>query len=123
MLRGGGAMRIHNLYVDEAGETHFRDIEIDWAKEGPTGKLSERLPATGIIFRQTDGDYDLDWHPAPRRQYIINLDAGVRITASDGESRLIGAGEVLLVEDVTGKGHLSQAVESRLRHSIFVAID
>jgi arginine repressor len=34
-------------------------------------------------------DYDLDWHPAPRRQYIINLDAGVQITASDGEARVI----------------------------------
>jgi hypothetical protein len=116
-------MRIHNLYVDDSGETHFRDVEVDWVKEGPSGRMSERLPATGIIFRQTTGDYDLDWHPAPRRQYIINLDAGVRITASDGESRMIGAGEVILVEDVTGKGHLSQAVESRLRHSIFVAID
>jgi hypothetical protein len=116
-------MRIHNLYVDLDGETHFRDIEIDWVKEGAGGKLSERLPATGIIFRQTSSDYDLDWHPAPRRQYIINLDAGVRITASDGESREIGAGEVLLVEDITGKGHLSQSVEKKLRHSIFVAID
>lgn len=116
-------MRIHNLYVDQDGETHFRDIEVDWVKEGAGGKLSERLPATGIIFRQTTSDYDLDWHPAPRRQYIINLDAGVRITASDGESREIGAGEVLLVEDVTGKGHLSQSIEKKLRHSIFVAID
>jgi hypothetical protein len=116
-------MRIHNLYVDPDGETHFRDIEIDWVKEGAGGKLSERLPATGIIFRQTTSDYDLDWHPAPRRQYIINLDAGVRITASDGESREIGAGEVLLVEDITGKGHLSQSIEKKLRHSIFVAID
>jgi hypothetical protein len=116
-------MRIHNLYVDPDGETHFRDIEIDWVKEGAGGKLSERLPATGIIFRQTTADYDLDWHPAPRRQYIINLDAGVRITASDGESREIGAGEVLLVEDITGKGHLSQSIEKKLRHSIFVAID
>ena len=70
-----------------------------------------RLPATGIIFREVQPDYDLDWHPAPRRQYIINLDAGVQITASDGEVRVIGAGEVILVEDTTGKGHLSKAVE------------
>ena len=64
--------------------------------------------------------YDLDWHPAPRRQYIINLDAGVQITASDGEARVIGAGEVLLVEDTTGKGHLSKAVDSKIRNCIFV---
>jgi hypothetical protein len=82
-----------------------------------------RLPATGIIFRETSGDYNLDWHPAPRRQYIINLDAGVQITASDGEVRVIGAGEIILVEDVTGKGHLSKSIGGKLRHSIFVPID
>jgi hypothetical protein len=49
-------------------------------------KLSKRLPATGIIFRETQAEHDVDWHPAPRRQYIINLDAGVKITASDGET-------------------------------------
>jgi hypothetical protein len=116
-------MRIHNLYVDAAGQTHFRDIEIEWKSEGAGGKLSARLPATGIIFRETAGDYDLDWHPAPRRQYIINLDAGVKITAGDGESRIIGAGEVILVEDTHGKGHLSEAVGGKMRHSIFVPID
>jgi hypothetical protein len=116
-------MRIHNLYVDDKGQSHFRDIEVEWSEEGRGGKMSKRLPATGIIFRETAGEYDLDWHPAPRRQYIINLDAGVQITASDGESRVIGAGEVILVEDVTGKGHLSKAVGGKLRHSIFVPID
>src|ERR1700736_6170740 len=119
----GGPMRIHNLYVDANGETHFRDIEVAWVEERPGGKLSKRFPATGIIFRETAGDYDLDWHPAPRRQYIINLDAGVEITASDGEKRGIGPGEVLLVEDVTGKGHLSKAVSGQIRHSIFIPID
>src|SRR5215213_11334202 len=116
-------MRIHNLYVDASGETHFRDVEIEWVEETRSGRLSQRFPATGIIFRQVPPAYDLDWHPAPRRQYIINLDAGVQITASDGESRVMGAGEVLLVEDTTGKGHLSQAVGNQLRHCIFVAMD
>ena len=32
-------------------------------------------------------------------QMDINLDAGVSIQASDGETRIIGAGEVILVED------------------------
>lgn len=116
-------MRIHNLYEDENGISHFRDIEIEWVEERHFSKLSARLPAAGIIFRETSGDYNLDWHPAPRRQYIINLDAGVEITASDGERRIIGAGEVLLVEDVTGKGHLSKAIGGKMRRSIFVPIE
>ena len=116
-------MRIHNLYTDPSGESHFRDVEVQWVEETAAGKLSRRFPATGIIFRQVPPTYDLDWHPAPRRQYIINLDAGVQITASDGETRVIGAGEVLLVEDTTGKGHLSKAVGATLRHCVFVPVE
>ena len=116
-------MRIHNIYVDAQGETHFRDIEVEWVEERPGGKLSKRLPATGIIFRETPGTYDYAWHPAPRRQYIINLDGAVEITASDGEKRVIGPGEVFLVEDTHGKGHFSKAVAGKMRRSIFVPIE
>ena len=116
-------MRIHNLYCDASGESHWRDVEVQWVEERNFSKLSARGPATGIIFREVPPTYDLDWHPAPRRQYIINLDAGVQITASDGEARTIGAGEVILVEDTTGKGHLSKAVDNKIRNCIFVPVE
>jgi hypothetical protein len=121
--RQEGSMRIHNLWVDDKGESHWRNVEVEYVETTRAGRLSKRLPATGIIFREVQPDYDLDWHPAPRRQYIINLDAGVQITASDGESRKIGAGEVILVEDVHGKGHLSKAIDGKVRNCIFVPID
>ena len=112
-------MRIHNLYTDEKGESHFRDIEVEWAEERRGSRLSRRFPATGIIFRETKPENTVDWHTAPRRQYIVNLESGVKITASDGESRVIGTGEVLLVEDTTGKGHVSQGLGA-LRRSLFI---
>ena len=116
-------MRIHNLYEDADGESHFRDIEVDWAEQTPTGKMSKRLPATGIVFRETTADYENSWHRAPRRQYVISLAAGISITASDGETRQIGAGEVVLVEDTTGKGHVTRSSGHGPRHTIFVPID
>ena len=116
-------MRIHNLYTDENGDSHFSDIEVECEDERNFSKYSRKMPATGIIFRETSGDYDLDWHPAPRRQYIVNLDAGAKLTASDGETRIIGAGEIILVEDIDGKGHLSQSVGGKLRHSLFIPIE
>jgi hypothetical protein len=118
-----GVMKIHRLYTDAQGESHFEDVDIEFVESTSSGRFSKRLPATSLIFRQVQPTYDLDWHNAPRRQYIINLDNGVQITASDGEARVIGAGEVLLVEDTTGKGHLSKAVNDRLRHCIFVTLD
>jgi len=116
-------MRISNLYSDANGESHWRDIEVEYVEQNEAGRLSARLPACGIIFRQTEAEHDRPWHTAPRRQYIINLDAGVQLTASDGEVRVIGAGEVILVEDTIGKGHLSKSVNNQMRHSIFVPIE
>ena len=98
-------------------------MDIEYVETTPGGRLSRRFPATGIIFREVPSTYDLDWHNAPRRQYIINLDNGMQLTASDGESRIIGTGEVILVEDTTGKGHLSKAINERVRHCIFVTLD
>jgi hypothetical protein len=116
-------MKIHRLYTDDNGQSHFEDVQIAYIESTPSGRLSQRFPATGLIFREVSPTYDLDWHNAPRRQYIINLDNGVQLTASDGESRVIGAGEVILVEDTTGKGHLSKAINDRIRHCIFVTLD
>lgn len=116
-------MRIHNLYADADGESHWRDIEVEYVEQNDAGRLSARVPAHGIIFRQTQAEHDRPWHRAPRRQYIVNLDAGVQLTASDGEARVIGAGEVILVEDTTGKGHLSRSVNNQMRHSIFLPLE
>src|ERR1700704_1587283 len=76
-------MRIHNLYADENGDTHFRDIEIELTETGPDGTVSKLLPATGIIFRTTPGDWYFGWHRTTRRQYVVNLDAPHQVTASE----------------------------------------
>ena len=73
-------MRIHNLYEDENGESHWRDIEVEWTEMTVGGPASSREHASGVIFRQMPITYDLDWHPAPRKQYVIHLDG-------DAESR------------------------------------
>ena len=59
-------MRVHNLYVDDKGETHFRDIEVAWVEERNATKYSKRLPATGIMFGEASSAYDLDWQCAPK---------------------------------------------------------
>ena len=86
-------MRIHNIYADANGDSHIRDVDIDWAGSGATGKTSKPVNVSSVAFRVTDGDYDLDWHNAPRRQYIVNLEGSVEITTSDGKSRVIGPGD------------------------------
>lgn len=116
-------MKITRMYADANGETHFADMELALEEQGVVGRLSERLPATGIVFREVPPTYDYDWHNAPRRQYVINLNAGVEIRVSDGEVRTFEAGDVLLAEDTSGKGHVSKAIGSKVRRCILVTLD
>ena len=116
-------MQIFRIYTDDSGETHFAEIEIELHDAGPIGLLSQLEPASGIIFRETVEDYNYQWHNAPRRQYVIILAGRVDFTVSDGECRRFGAGDVVLLEDLSGKGHYSQAVDGERRKSIFVTLD
>ncbi len=116
-------MQITRLYTGPDGEAHFEDIAVPLADAGDIGRLSELIPATGIIFRETGPEYDYTWHHAPRRQYIIMLSGEVDVTIGDGTTRRFGPGNILLAEDTTGRGHISRAVNNQPRRSIFVTLD
>lgn len=116
-------MYITRIAADKDGTSYFDDVEIELKDGGPIGRLSKTQKATGVIFRETPADYDYDWHNAPRRQYIIMLDAGVEITTGSGETRTINPGEVLLVEDTEGHGHISRALKKQPRKSVFITLE
>ena len=116
-------MRVTRISTGADGETHFSDLEIPLKDAGSIGRLSPMLPATGVVFRETPADYDSDWHPAPRRQYIVLLDGHIEITVGDGETRRFQGGDVLLVEDTEGRGHRTRTVDGRVRRSLFIAVD
>ncbi len=115
-------MIITRIYSDEQGESHFQDMEVPLKDSGSIGRLSDPIDVSSISFRETGGDYDYDWHTAPRRQYIIML-GQVDIQVSDGERRIFDSGDIVLVEDTTGKGHKSRAVRGQMRRSVFVALE
>jgi hypothetical protein len=115
-------MRVNRVYADAAGESHFDEIDIPLQDRGAIGRLSEPYPANGVIFRENDADYDFDWHCAPQRQYIVLLDGAIELETSDGEKRRFGGGDILLVEDVTGRGHRTRTVDNRPRRSLFVTL-
>ena len=103
--------------------SRFEDIDVALADSGTIGRLSEKVRATGLIFRETPADYDYDWHPAPQRQYIVLLDGNIEITVGTGETRRFTGGDVLLVEDTTGRGHRTRTTDGKSRRSLFITLD
>lgn len=113
---------VTRIFSDESGESHFEDLMIPLSDQGEIGFLSESQAVKTIIFREVLPSYNYDFHNAPQRQYIILLDGEVEIETSLGEKRSFKTGEILLVEDTTGKGHKTKNLESKTRKSIFITI-
>lgn len=115
-------MKVTRIYADPGGESHFEELEIELHDAGEIDRLSAAHPVEQLVFRQNPPDYDYDWHCAPRRQYIALLDGAIEIEVSSGETRRFEPGEVLLVEDTSGRGHRTRNVEKRVRHSLFIPL-
>ena len=116
-------MKVTRVYTGDDDRSHFEDVDVPLEDGGPIGRLSTLVPATGVIFRETGGDYNLDFHNAPRRQYVVNLEGDVEIEVGDGTRRVLRAGDVLLAEDTTGQGHISRAVDGTPRKTLFITLD
>ena len=93
-------MGIYRLYSGDDGQSHLEELKI---ADNPG--LSEAIAVSTITFRHWEPGHFIDWHPAPRRQYIISLSGNIEIGLGDGSSHTFGPGDARLVEDTTGQGH------------------
>jgi len=103
------------IVVDENGDSHFSSGEIpmalgSYAQPEPKLGLSKTYAAsTATLFSAPPG-YFGDWHTAIRKQFLFHLSGTSEIVVSDGETRRFGPGDIVLVEDTTGKGHTARSV-------------
>lgn len=116
-------MELVRIYTGDDGQSHFEDVDIDLTEMGLGGRLSDLWPGKGVQFREVGGDYNLDWHTAPRRQLVVNLTGSVEVEVADGTVRRMGPGSILLAEDLTGQGHLSRNVDGEPRTCLFIHLD
>ena len=103
------------VYSDSVGESHFEDLEIDlneidFAPPAPSIFTSDLNSSTSYCFLSVLPGWTSDWHPAPKRQFVIYLSGIIEAEVSDGEIRQFGPGSITLVEDTVGKGHKSKAI-------------
>ena len=113
-------MRVTRVYTGEDQQSHFEDLELP-EEETQHGWFSARVPASGVVFRRTPPGGSLDFHQAPRRQFVIMLTGAVEIECGHAAVRRFAAGDVILADDTTGQGHISREIEAP-RRSVFVAL-
>jgi hypothetical protein len=104
-------MKYVRMYADANGESHLEDIEPVTADVQATFDPALTLPVNLLRFVTTESSYDRGWHNAPWRQWVVTLRGNWAIETSDGDIRRFGPGDVLLAEDLTGKGHINHVGE------------
>ena len=98
-------MKFVRVYTGPDNESHTEVIEPPFSDRD--GARTEAETATAITFaHRPDGSF-IDFHPAPRLQYVLYLTASVELGLGDGGEVLMEPGDVLRAEDTTGHGHTS----------------
>jgi hypothetical protein len=116
------AVKVTRIYTGADGKTKAEEYEVPLKGQGRGSELSATVAVTGLQFRRTNQDYFIDWHPAPQRQFVVTLSGESEIELEGGRKIRLGPGHILLAEDTTGQGHISRAVGSKDRISLFIPL-
>ena len=98
-------MKIYRMYTGDDGKSHIEELDLASSVE-----MKSLQAVKGIIFSEAPPGRFIDWHPAPRRQYIIQLSGQAETGFADGTTVRYQPGDVSLVEDTTGQGHTTRVV-------------
>jgi hypothetical protein len=113
-----------HLFSDSAGVSHFKEGRMTFSPARAGGPLALPLPNTeGATFLRLKSGAVEDWHKAPRRWFLIAVQGVSEVTASDGQVRRLTPGMIMLMDDTTGKGHITRAIGPEDHVAIVVPVD
>jgi quercetin dioxygenase-like cupin family protein len=100
---------MNRLYTGPDNQTHAEEVELKFTPGSPA-EVSKMMQVSRAELHRTAGGSVDDWHRAPRRQYVITLSGRGEIEVAGGKKISVGPGNIDLVEDTTGKGHISRVM-------------
>ncbi len=98
------------IYTGTDGLSHSERVPMKFARGGVT----EMMKATGAEFSSRPAAPAGDWHTGPRRQFVITLSGRAELEVGNGQKVPIEAGNINLIEDTTGKGHITHNIADRI---------
>jgi hypothetical protein len=114
-------MFITRLYTGSDNQTHAEEVELKFTG-GASNDNSQLMPVTSAaIYRSAPGRF-VDWHTGPRRQYVITLSGNAELEVAGGKKIPVGPGHIELIEDTTGKGHVTRVTGTEDRVTLFLTL-
>jgi quercetin dioxygenase-like cupin family protein len=112
---------VTRMYTGPDNQTHTEEVEAPFA--AVSGRdVAQLMKITGAEIHRTAAGTVQDWHPAPQRQYVITLSGRGEIEVSGGKKIALEPGHIELAEDLTGKGHITRAIGSEDRITLWLPL-
>ena len=115
----------HRVYADAQGGSHFDTVTVEQslATGAPPAApfyISGDKTASKYRFYSFQPGWVGDWHPCPTRQFLALMSGSVEMETTDGTVRQLGPGDLVLLEDTSGKGHVTRNIGNR--YSMFFVV-
>jgi hypothetical protein len=94
-----GLMEVIHVFAGDDGVSHVSRVKV----VGSPKPLPAQAVTTTSIAQGTE-----DWHVAPAKTFTINVVGDIEAEVSDGTKVRIGKGDLVYLEDRTGKGHITR---------------
>jgi hypothetical protein len=94
--QGKTPLKVTRIYTGPDGKTKAEEVALPMKPRDAGSELTGSIPVTSLQFRHTNAAYNVDWHPAPRRQLVITLSGESEIELEGGKTMRFGPGHILL---------------------------
>ena len=102
VAQGRKPITMTRIYTGADGLSRAEDVEMMLSGSG-----TAEMKATSVEFSRRPPGPASEWHVGPRRQFVITLSGRAEIEVAGGKKVAIGPGHINLIEDTTGKGHIT----------------
>ncbi len=85
--------------------------------------VSELIDCHSVRLAETEPGGTYDWHPAPRKQYVITLTGSVEFTFGNGTVLVVNPGDIFLANDLEGVGHKWKIIGNEPWRRLYVHLD
>jgi hypothetical protein len=105
----------HRIYTDSQGESHFDTVTVEQslARAAPPAApfyVSDDGPASKYRFYTFEPGWIGELHLVPTRQFLALMSGTVEMETTDGTARRFEPGDLVLLEDTSGKGHVTRNI-------------
>ena len=117
MAQARKPMMITRIYTGPDNLAHSEEVEMNF-----NGDVAKMLNVTGAELHRGAPGRVSDWHRGPSHRYVITMSGRGELEVAGGKKIPVEPGHIELIEDTTGKGHITRVVGGEDRVTLHLLV-